>query len=114
MNKPSDPPAATTASTLSALEGNLQTRETSAPVYTATSSTPSSDDSEIRSAEDVLFRRMLRTPQPMAPELPSGPVQRLRDAPKRGNFRTQEEYEEALDGWQSRVGRIKGLAETAP
>ena len=37
---------------------------------TAPGSTNSSDDSEIRSAEDVLFRRMLRTPQPIAPGMP--------------------------------------------
>ena len=81
----------------------------STPASTGPGSTNSSDDSETRAAEDVLFRRMLRTPQPMAPDLPNAPVQRLPDAPKRAAFPTQDEYEEALGGWQSRVGRIKGL-----
>lgn len=38
------------------------------------------------------------------------PMTKLPDAPKRDQFPTQEEFEEALGGWQSRVGRIKGLA----
>jgi hypothetical protein len=31
-------------------------------------------------------------------------------APTREQFPSQEEFEEARSGWQSRVGRIKGLA----
>lgn len=37
-----------------------------------------------------------------SPKLPTGPT--------RDQFSTQEEFDEALGGWQSRVGRIKGLA----
>lgn len=32
------------------------------------------------------------------------------EPPMREQFLTQEEFDEALGGWQSRVGRIKGLA----
>lgn len=35
--------------------------------------------------------------------------QRLPEAPTRDQFNTQEEFEEALGGWRSRVGRIRGL-----
>jgi hypothetical protein len=34
----------------------------------------------------------------------------LPSAPVREEFATQEEFDEARGGWQSRVGRIKGLA----
>ena len=34
--------------------------------------------------------------------------QALPDAPKRADFPTEEEFEEARGGWLSRVGRIKG------
>lgn len=37
----------------------------------------------------------------------------LPNAPQRDQFQTQEEYEEALGFWQSRVGRIKGLVKLA-
>ena len=35
---------------------------------------------------------------------------KLPAAPTRDQFATQEEFDEALGGWQSRVGRVKGLA----
>ena len=35
---------------------------------------------------------------------------KLPAAPTREQFSTQEAFDEALGGWQSRVGRIKGLA----
>lgn len=38
------------------------------------------------------------------------PERKLPNPPKREDFPTQSEYEEALSGWTSRVGRIKGLA----
>lgn len=38
------------------------------------------------------------------------PERKLPNPPKRDDFQTQVEYEEALGGWQSRVGRIKGIA----
>ena len=81
------------------------------PASTVPGSMNSFDDSAARLKENDLFRRMLRTPQPMTPDLieAEAPVQRLPDAPKRAAFPTQDEYEEALGGWQSRVGRIKGL-----
>ena len=41
---------------------------------------------------------------------PPAPPQRLPDVPKRSDFPSQEEYEEALGGWRSRVGKIKALA----
>lgn len=44
---------------------------------------------------------------PTAPQ-PSPEKPKLPDAPTRGQFSTQDEYEEALGGWTSRVGRIKG------
>ena len=31
------------------------------------------------------------------------------EAPTRDQFKTQSEFEEALGGWRSRVGRIRGL-----
>jgi hypothetical protein len=34
----------------------------------------------------------------------------LPEAPSRADFPDQESFEEALGFWQSRVGRIKGLA----
>lgn len=34
----------------------------------------------------------------------------LPNAPKREDFKTQAEFEEAQGGWQSRVGRIRGMA----
>ena len=37
-------------------------------------------------------------------------LKRLPDGPTRKQFKTQAEYEEALAGWRSRVGRIKALA----
>lgn len=37
------------------------------------------------------------------------PERKLPAAPKREDFPSQSEFEEALSGWQSRVGRIKGL-----
>lgn len=39
--------------------------------------------------------------------------QKLPDAPVRESFPDQEQFEEALAGWQSRVGRIQGLAQVA-
>jgi len=35
--------------------------------------------------------------------------QALPEAPTRDQFKTQAEFEEALGGWRSRAGRIKGL-----
>lgn len=35
---------------------------------------------------------------------------KLPAAPTRDQFSTQDEFDEALSGWQSRVGKIKGLA----
>lgn len=37
---------------------------------------------------------------------------KLPAAPTRDQFSTQDEFDEALGGWQSRVGRIRGLAGT--
>ena len=39
--------------------------------------------------------------------------QKLPDAPLRDNFPDEDQFEEALAGWQTRVGRIKGLTQTA-
>jgi len=35
---------------------------------------------------------------------------KLPAAPTQDQFSTQDEFDEALGGWQSRVGRIRGLA----
>lgn len=51
------------------------------PGLTAPGSTDSSHDLELRSAKDVLFRKMLKTMQPMAPDLPHESSQRPGDAP---------------------------------
>jgi hypothetical protein len=37
----------------------------------------------------------------------------LPQAPKRENFSSQEEFEESMGFWQSRVGRIQGMAARA-
>lgn len=37
----------------------------------------------------------------------------LPQAPTRDSFSSQQEFEEAMGFWQSRVGRILGMAETA-
>jgi hypothetical protein len=37
---------------------------------------------------------------------------KLPAAPTREQFSTQDEFDEALGGWQSRVGRIRGLTGT--
>ena len=47
-----------------------------------------------------------------APAQPASPRSTLPTAPDRKNFTDQEEYEEALGFWQSRVGRIHGLVQS--
>lgn len=46
-----------------------------------------------------------------APTQPASQPSTLPTAPDRKNFTDQEEYEEALGFWQSRVGRIHGLVQ---
>ena len=47
------------------------------------------------------------------PAQPASQPSTLPTAPDRKNFTDQEEYEEAMGFWQSRVGRIHGLVQAA-
>jgi len=42
-------------------------------------------------------------------QLASRVSKKLPDAPQRGDYGSAEEFEEAMSGWRSNVGRIKGM-----
>lgn len=45
--------------------------------------------------------------------IPEPLIGRPPDAPQRGSFQTQDEFEEALGYWQSHAGRIKAMVDLA-
>lgn len=78
--------------------------KTNRPLNQETWLTMEYPDKEI---QDLSPEELAAVPEPLQEAVK--PKQKLPDAPKREQFRTQEEYEEALGGYRWRVGRLKAL-----